>query len=139
MRDLLDIDADLIGRYDTAGPRYTSYPTAAQFHGGFDAAGTYRSPRTRFRVPAIAAWQAKHRADFGTELLDAGVDTWPPATPNVAPSIARLSTIPASRQSVSISKLAAGRQETSRSPRMHATSRRSRSRRRGGASMPSAH
>ncbi len=37
MRDLLDIDADLIGRYDTAGPRYTSYPTAAQFHGGFDA------------------------------------------------------------------------------------------------------
>lgn len=37
MRDLLDIDADLIRRYDTAGPRYTSYPTAAQFHNGFDA------------------------------------------------------------------------------------------------------
>ena len=27
-------DADLIRRYDQSGPRYTSYPTAAQFHGG---------------------------------------------------------------------------------------------------------
>jgi oxygen-independent coproporphyrinogen-3 oxidase len=27
-------DADLIRRYDQAGPRYTSYPTAAQFHEG---------------------------------------------------------------------------------------------------------
>ena len=27
-------DADLIRRYDKAGPRYTSYPTAAQFHEG---------------------------------------------------------------------------------------------------------
>ena len=26
---------DLIARYDTAGPRYTSYPTAVQFHAGF--------------------------------------------------------------------------------------------------------
>jgi oxygen-independent coproporphyrinogen-3 oxidase len=29
-------DADLIRRYDYAGPRYTSYPTAIQFHEGFD-------------------------------------------------------------------------------------------------------
>jgi oxygen-independent coproporphyrinogen III oxidase len=29
-------NADLIRRYDKAGPRYTSYPTAVQFHGGFD-------------------------------------------------------------------------------------------------------
>ena len=27
-------DADLIKRYDQTGPRYTSYPTAAQFHEG---------------------------------------------------------------------------------------------------------
>ena len=27
-------DADLIRRYDHAGPRYTSYPTAVQFHDG---------------------------------------------------------------------------------------------------------
>ncbi len=28
-------DTDLIKRYDTAGPRYTSYPTAVQFHEAF--------------------------------------------------------------------------------------------------------
>ena len=28
-------DLDLIRRYDKAGPRYTSYPTAVQFHSGF--------------------------------------------------------------------------------------------------------
>ena len=31
-------DLDLIRRYDKAGPRYTSYPTAVQFHTGFDEA-----------------------------------------------------------------------------------------------------
>lgn len=33
----VDFDADLIRRYDKAGPRYTSYPTAVQFHEGFTA------------------------------------------------------------------------------------------------------
>src|SRR3974390_265648 len=31
-------DADLVRRYDRPGPRYTSYPTAVQFHTGFGAA-----------------------------------------------------------------------------------------------------
>ena len=31
-------------------------------HGGFDDDGRYHSPRTRFRVPAIEAWQQQHRA-----------------------------------------------------------------------------
>src|SRR5581483_1838901 len=31
-------DADLIRRYDKSGPRYTSYPTAVQFHTGFGEA-----------------------------------------------------------------------------------------------------
>jgi oxygen-independent coproporphyrinogen-3 oxidase len=31
-------DADLLKRYDTPGPRYTSYPTAPVFHAGFGAA-----------------------------------------------------------------------------------------------------
>lgn len=53
-------------------------------HGGFAADGTYVSPRTRHRVPATRAWQAKHRADFGTELLDLPLDTWPENYPNVA-------------------------------------------------------
>jgi hypothetical protein len=55
-------------------------------HGGFDAAGRYHSPRTRFRVPAIEAWQAQHRAQFGTELLDVPLATWPPTYPNIAQS-----------------------------------------------------
>ncbi|MES9991686.1 MAG: oxygen-independent coproporphyrinogen III oxidase [Candidatus Thiodiazotropha sp.] len=29
-------DLDLIAKYDQSGPRYTSYPTAVQFHDGFD-------------------------------------------------------------------------------------------------------
>lgn len=32
----MDFDADLISRYDVAGPRYTSYPTAKQFVSPFD-------------------------------------------------------------------------------------------------------
>ena len=35
-------DPELIRRYDVSGPRYTSYPTAVQFHEGFDD-GHYRS------------------------------------------------------------------------------------------------
>jgi hypothetical protein len=55
-------------------------------HGGLDADGAYHSPRSRFRGEAITAWQAQHRADFGTDLLDAGLDSWPAPAPNVAQS-----------------------------------------------------
>jgi hypothetical protein len=55
-------------------------------HGGFDADGSYRSPRTRFRAPAIEAWQQRHREQFGTELLDVPLDRWPATYPNVAQS-----------------------------------------------------
>ncbi len=34
----LTFDPDLIRRYDKSGPRYTSYPTAVQFHTGFSEA-----------------------------------------------------------------------------------------------------
>ncbi|MHB8621790.1 MAG: oxygen-independent coproporphyrinogen III oxidase [Sulfuricaulis sp.] len=34
----LKFDSDLIRRYDKSGPRYTSYPTAVQFHTGFTEA-----------------------------------------------------------------------------------------------------
>jgi len=53
-------------------------------HGGFDADGAYRSPRTRFRAPAIVAWQQHHREQFGGELLDVPLATWPASYPNVA-------------------------------------------------------
>ena len=53
-------------------------------HGGFAVDGTYRSPRTRFRAPAIVAWQEHHREQFGGELLDVPLATWPDSYPNVA-------------------------------------------------------
>ncbi|MHB8466404.1 MAG: hypothetical protein ACYDH6_16280 [Acidimicrobiales bacterium] len=53
-------------------------------HGGFDASGTYVSPRTRNRVPAITSWQDQHRSQFGTDLLAMPLETWPPHYPNVA-------------------------------------------------------
>jgi hypothetical protein len=55
-------------------------------HGGFDAAGRYVSPRTRNRLPAIAAWQQAHREQFGTEILDAPIELWPDVYPSVAQS-----------------------------------------------------
>ena len=38
MKQTIQFDADLIRKYDKSGPRYTSYPTAVQFHDGFTAA-----------------------------------------------------------------------------------------------------
>lgn len=53
-------------------------------HGGFDADGNYRSPRTAFRVPAIKAWQEQHVATSGTPLFEIPADTVAPQMPNVA-------------------------------------------------------
>jgi len=53
-------------------------------HGGFDADGSYRSPRTAFRVPAIQAWQEQHVAASGTALFEIPADTVSPQVPNVA-------------------------------------------------------
>jgi oxygen-independent coproporphyrinogen-3 oxidase len=36
--DTMAFDTDLLRRYDRPGPRYTSYPTAPQFHAGFGEA-----------------------------------------------------------------------------------------------------
>jgi oxygen-independent coproporphyrinogen III oxidase len=41
MEQTIVFDSDLIKRYDKSGPRYTSYPTAVQFHEGFTEE-TYR-------------------------------------------------------------------------------------------------
>ena len=53
-------------------------------HGGFAADGSYVSPRTKNRVPAIDAWQESHRAQFGTEILEAPIELWPEVFPTVA-------------------------------------------------------
>ena len=37
MDQTIDFDLGLIRRYDQSGPRYTSYPTAVEFHDGFGA------------------------------------------------------------------------------------------------------
>ena len=42
----LAFDADLLRRYDRPGPRYTSYPTAPHFHGGFGADALRRQIET---------------------------------------------------------------------------------------------
>jgi hypothetical protein len=53
-------------------------------HGGYTDDGAYVPPRTKYRVPATKAWQHSHRAQFGTEILDAPIDLWPEPYPNVA-------------------------------------------------------
>ena len=55
-------------------------------HGGFDAEGHYVSPRTRYRWPAIKAWEEQRQAQFSTPILDVPLDTWPEHFPNVAQS-----------------------------------------------------
>jgi len=55
-------------------------------HGGFDEDGTYVSPRTRNRWPAIKAWESQRVEQFGTPMLDIPLETWPENFPNVAQS-----------------------------------------------------
>ncbi len=52
-------------------------------HGGFDADGRYVSPRTRFRVPAIAAWQELNGERFSTEPIEVPLHLWEKTFPNV--------------------------------------------------------
>jgi len=52
-------------------------------HGGFDDQGRYVSPRTRFRVPAIEAWQQRHVELFAKPVVDVPLETWGDNFPNV--------------------------------------------------------
>jgi hypothetical protein len=73
-------EAELLADHAMAEPLVEG---GVRCHGGFDDTGAYVSPRTRFRVPAIEAWQAQHTATFGTEVLHVPLDTWPEHMPNV--------------------------------------------------------
>jgi hypothetical protein len=53
-------------------------------HGGFLQDGTYVSPRTKFRVPAIEAWRAHHREVFAKPMIDVPMELWGEHFPNVA-------------------------------------------------------
>jgi hypothetical protein len=74
-------EAELLADEPTAEPLVVG---GVRCHGGFDGDGRYVSPRTRFRGPAIEAWQAQHRGWFGTDLLEVPLETWPGHVPNVA-------------------------------------------------------
>jgi oxygen-independent coproporphyrinogen-3 oxidase len=56
MLDAIHWDSDLIRRYDLAGPRYTSYPTAVQFQtkvGAFDLLHALRDSRKALRPLSV--------------------------------------------------------------------------------------
>jgi oxygen-independent coproporphyrinogen-3 oxidase len=46
------VPAELLARYDSVGPRYTSYPTAVDFHSGYGDANYRRSLALANRVPS---------------------------------------------------------------------------------------
>ena len=46
------IDLDLVRRFDTLGPRYTSYPTADRFSDRFGVAEFRRAMATRAEAPS---------------------------------------------------------------------------------------
>ncbi len=52
-------------------------------HGGFDAEGNYISPRTKFRMPAIDAWQQNHEEVTGKPILSLPLEAFPASYPNV--------------------------------------------------------
>jgi hypothetical protein len=74
---------ELLASHDYAEPLFAS---GRRCHGGFVADGTYVSPRTKGRVPAIKAWQQQHAKQFDTELLGLPLETWPEPYPNVTQS-----------------------------------------------------
>ena len=74
-------EAELLLDHEMAEPLIEG---GVRCHGGFDDDGTYVSPRTKFRVPAIHAWQAQNAETFGTKILHVPLDTWPGHVPNVA-------------------------------------------------------
>ena len=53
-------------------------------HGGFAHDGTYVSPRSKFRLPAIGAWQRHHQAQFGSPIIEVPLELWGEHFPNVA-------------------------------------------------------
>jgi hypothetical protein len=74
-------EAELLADRATAEPLIAG---GVRCHGGFADDGTYVSPRTAHRVPAIEAWQAQHKAAFGSDPIHVPLATWPAHVPNVA-------------------------------------------------------
>ena len=71
---------ELLSDHETTEPLIAG---GVRCHGGFDEEGTYVSPRTKYRVPGIEAWQQKHREEFGKDVIDIPLETWPEHYPNL--------------------------------------------------------
>lgn len=76
-------EEELLADHDGLEPLFAD---GVRCHGGFDETGAYVSPRTKYRWPAIVAWEAQRQAQFGTDVLDIPLETWPENFPNVAQS-----------------------------------------------------
>lgn len=76
-------ETELLMDHDLAEPLIAN---GVRCHGGFDDEGTYVSPRTRFRAPAIEAWEEHRFEQSGTAPLEIPLDTWPQNFPNVEQS-----------------------------------------------------
>jgi len=74
---------ELVMDHDFAEPLIAN---GVRCHGGFDEDGTYVSPRTRFRAPAIEAWEEHRIEQAGTPPLEIPLETWPASFPNVEQS-----------------------------------------------------
>jgi hypothetical protein len=74
-------ESELLADHEVVEPLIAG---SVRCHGGFAANGSYVSPRTKNRVPAIGAWQQSHREQFGTEILEAPIELWPEVFPSVA-------------------------------------------------------
>jgi hypothetical protein len=71
---------ELLLSHDYAEPLIAN---GVRCHGGFDDEGRYLSPRTRFRGPAIEAWEQQRVEQFSTPILDIPLESWPETFPNV--------------------------------------------------------
>lgn len=81
MTDQLTFTAEeLLADHEVVEPLFAM---GRRCHGGFDAEGNYRSPRTLHRAPAIDAWQSQHERSFGTTILDIELESFPGNYPNV--------------------------------------------------------
>ena len=71
---------ELLATEDVAEPNIAG---GVRCHGGYADDGTYVPPRTKYRVAATRAWQQSHREAFGTDIIDAPLELWPPSFPSV--------------------------------------------------------
>ena len=79
-RQLEFTEAELLSTHEVHQPLVAG---GVRCHGGFTDDGTYVSPRTKFRAPAIEAWQEHHRETFGREIVHAPLELWPENFPNL--------------------------------------------------------